>query len=281
MACALAASAEMLRSMPVTEDAPPELLHVLERYYDAAPRPSATTEEVGPFTLFLRSDPDGWPFYARPRIGLAVDVTADDVRRVRERQRDLGVPETFEWVHQTTPSLLPAARAAGVEVRKCPLLVLAPDPGVRSGLPRPTGAGAVVHTEVLAADAADLPLVWGAVHAGFAGTDEVAPRPVDRIRRLVGAGTMVVAAAYGEDGKVLGGGSHNPRGGTTELTGIAVLPSARRRGVGAALTAALVEDARARGAGTVFLSAQDDAVARVYERVGFERVGSACIGEAS
>jgi len=31
----------------------------------------------------------------------------------------------------------------------------------------------------------------------------------------------------------------------------------------------------------VFLSAQDDAVARVYERVGFQRVGTACVAEAS
>jgi RimJ/RimL family protein N-acetyltransferase len=30
---------------------------------------------------------------------------------------------------------------------------------------------------------------------------------------------------------------------------------------------------------TVFLSAQDDAVARVYERVGFVRVGTACMAE--
>ena len=46
-----------------------ELLGRIERYCDEAPRVAATTEEVGPFTLFLRSDPRGWPFYARPRSG--------------------------------------------------------------------------------------------------------------------------------------------------------------------------------------------------------------------
>jgi ribosomal protein S18 acetylase RimI-like enzyme len=79
----------------------------------------------------------------------------------------------------------------------------------------------------------------------------------------------------------VGGGTHSPRGSTTELTGIAVLPRARRRGVGAAITLALVEDARRRGMHTIFLSAQDDTVARVYERVGFVRVGTACIAGAS
>jgi ribosomal protein S18 acetylase RimI-like enzyme len=126
----------------------------------------------------------------------------------------------------------------------------------------------------------DLDAVVGAVGAGFAGTDDVTPRPAGRQRDMMRNGLLGMVGAYDDDGSVLGGGSHGPRGGTTELTGIAVLPRARRRGVGAAITAALVADARARGVGTVFLSAQDDAVARVYERVGFVRVGTACIAEA-
>jgi hypothetical protein len=44
-------------------------------------------------------------------------------------------------------------------------------------------------------------------------------------------------------------------------------------GLGATVTALLVEDAGWRGAETVFLSAGDDAVARVYERLGFRQVG--------
>jgi hypothetical protein len=35
----------------------------------------------------------------------------------------------------------------------------------------------------------------------------------------------------------------------------------------------------AGGATTIFLSAGSDAVARVYERVGFVRVGTACVAE--
>jgi len=95
----------------------------------------------------------------------------------------------------------------------------------------------------------------------------------------VDAGLVTLAVALDTDGTVVGGGSHGPRGETTELTGIAVLPRARRQMSFAAITAALVADARDRGIRTVFLSAQDEAVARVYERVGFERVGTACIAE--
>lgn len=252
---------------------PAALLAALETYYDAAPRASATTEEVGPFTLFLRDGAEGWHFYARPRLGLDADITADDVRRARERQRQLGVPEAFEWVHESTPSLLAAARRGGLTVEECPLLVLgdhaAPDAG-----------GEDVRVRTVAADDDLLPDVLGAIGAGFGGTDTVAPGRLGVRPRLIEAGLLAVVAALDAAGEVVGGGSHGPRGATTELTGIAVLPRARRRGVGAAITRALVADARERGVDTVFLSAQDDAVARVYERVGFTRVGTACLASA-
>ncbi len=246
------------------------VLAVLEDYYDAAPRPLATAEEVGPFTLFVAADPDGWPYYARPRLGLTAPVSADDVRRVCTRQRELGLPRALEWVHETTPSLLTAAREAGMAVEQCPLLVHASSAA-------PTTEP--VRVRVLDPGSPDLPAVLGAVHAGFSETDVVEPRPAEGCRDLMRKGLLTVAGAYDEHGAVLGGGSHGLRGTTTELTGIAVLPRARRRGLGAAIAHALVEDARARGAATVFLSAQDDAVGRVYERVGFVRVGTACTAE--
>ena len=57
------------------------------------------------------------------------------------------------------------------------------------------------------------------------------------------------------------------------------LPSARRRGLGAAVTAELAALVIAGGAHTVFLSAADSAVARVYAGLGFRRVGTAMIAE--
>jgi ribosomal protein S18 acetylase RimI-like enzyme len=247
-----------------------DVLARLESYYDTAPRANATAEEVGPFTSFLRTSADGWRYYARPRLGLTGDVTVADVDAIRAHRRALGEREDLEWVHETTPSLLAAARGSGLAVHECPLLVLA-DPA-----PAPKDARRAV---VLTPDD-DLDTVVGAIHAGFEGSDEVVARPTGRQRLMMREGLLALVAAYDGQGAVVGGGSHGPRGDTTELTGIAVLPRARRHGVGAAITAALVADARARGARTVFLSAQDDAVARIYERVGFERVGTACIAEA-
>ena len=244
-------------------------LETLETYYDAVPRPLATTEELGPFTLFLRRDPDGWPYYARPRLGYDGPVPSASVDDVRARQRELGVPEAFEWVHETTPGLLAAAREAGLA--ECPLLVLPAEAvPVRPSLPDS------FRVVPLAADAREVGDVVTAVSAGFAGTDDVAPGDAGRFPRLIAEGLVAMAGAY--DGETaIGGGTHGPRGTTTELTGIAVIPRARRTGVGAAITVALVADARNRGVETVFLSAWTDAVARVYERVGFVRVGTACI----
>lgn len=251
------------------------LLSTLETYYDAAPRPMATTEELGPFTLFLRAGKEGWPYYARPMLGYDGPVTAAQVEAVRKRQRELEVPESFEWVHETTPNLLAAAREAGLNVGECPLLVL---PGGAAPVIPPVPDGYSV--EMLSPESPDISAVVAAVGAGFAECDEPAEREPGRLPGLLRSGLLAMAGAYDGNGPV-GGGSHSPRGSTTELTGIAVLPRARRRGIGAAVTAALVADARAREISTVFLSAQDDSVARVYERIGFQRVGTACIAEPS
>jgi ribosomal protein S18 acetylase RimI-like enzyme len=242
----------------------------LERYYDTVPRATAGVEEVGPFTLFLRTREDGWDFYARPRLGLHHELTATDVDAVRAKQRELGVPESLEWVHDTTPSLAAAVRESGLPIRHAPLMVLRGDPVAAAGN---------AELAVLGPQDERVPAVVAAVDAGFAGSDEPGEaRHVAAQRDALAGGTSVMAAALW-DGEVVGGGTHAPRGGVTEIMGIAVLPRARRRGLGAALCALLAADARARGVRTVFLSAEDDAVARVYRRVGFGRVGTAMIAE--
>jgi ribosomal protein S18 acetylase RimI-like enzyme len=262
-----------------------DVLPVLETYYDAAPRAHARTEEVGPFTLFLKQG-EGWDYYARPRLGFAGEVTQADVDAVRARQRELGVAENLEWVHETTPSLLAAVSASGpphhpaFSVARCPLLVLPADPSLIAGPGRRVDGDVTARVRPVGLGD-DLDLVFGVIHAGFEGTDAVTPRASTRQVALIREGLLSVVAAFDEHGNVVGGGSHGPRDGTSELTGIAVLPRARRRGIGAAITAALVDDALDRGVRTVFLSAQDDTVARVYERVGFVRVGTACIAEPS
>lgn len=265
-----------------------DLLHRLEAFYDAVPRAHARAESFGPLVLFVREGV-GWPFYARP-VSPSVVVTPDDVSAARTRQRELQVPEQFEWVHELTPSLTDASRLAGLEVERCPLLVLdvstPPDPA--SFLP-PGYEAAMVGP-----DAADLAAVEAVANVGFAsrGTcvgqpgaaerDAAAaagdPQRLEGLRHQLRSGGQARAVVRGPQGPV-GVGGYQSVGEVAEVVGVATLPSMRRQGIAAAVTALLVRDALDRGRTTVFLGAQDDDVARVYERVGFRRVGTAGIAQ--
>ena len=77
------------------------------------------------------------------------------------------------------------------------------------------------------------------------------------------------------------GGSHQPVGSVSEIMGVGMLPAARGRGIGSRAHRALASDARASGATLVLLSAADDRVAALYERLGFRRVGTPCFGRAA
>jgi len=241
------------------------------------PRAAARVEDHGPLRLFI-SEGVPWPYYARPAGG---DVTEADVRALRARQWELGVPEAFEWVVDLAPTLSPAARAAGLAVDELPLMAL------QTPLEAPPVSARLRRLEpddpALASSRAVADIGFGA--PGTA-RGEACPRERDvaagnfpearlaSVRERMAAGLTVTVVAEDDDG-VAAVGSHQPVGGVTEVVGIATLPSARRRGLGAAVTAALVADARRGGAEIVFLSAGSDDIARVYGRLGFERVGTA------
>ncbi|MDA0170635.1 GNAT family N-acetyltransferase [Solirubrobacter taibaiensis] len=232
-------------------------MNAIERYYDAVPRSAARAEEIGPFTLFVSTG--AWPYYARPRLGLEHTFTADEIETVRVRQRELGIPEAFEWVHEVTPSLL---GVMPLPVMEAPLMVLA------GAVPASSDA----TVRMIEADDPALAAGVAAQDRGFGGTGEGLADRVSFLRERMASGvTRTAIATLGGD--VVAMGQHQPVGDVTEIIGVATVPEARRRGIAGALTAALVADA---AVGTVFLSAGEDA-ARVYARLGFERRATACI----
>ncbi|NEB80806.1 GNAT family N-acetyltransferase, partial [Streptomyces sp. SID14478] len=100
------------------------LLDQVERYYDTVPRAASRVEDFGSLTLFVREGP-GWPYYARPALRPGAPApSASDVKEVRARQRELGAPEAFEWVAETTPGMRAAAEEAGLAVQAYPLMAL-------------------------------------------------------------------------------------------------------------------------------------------------------------
>ncbi|WP_327676954.1 GNAT family N-acetyltransferase [Kitasatospora sp. NBC_00458] len=276
--------------------APRALLDEIERYYDAVPRAAARVEDFGPLSLFVREGA-GWPYYARPALGHdGPAATAGDVRRVLERQRELGLPEAFEWVAEHDPLLRAAVEEAGLVVHEHPLLVLGPEdgPGADGGSGADGGTDGVA-VRVLAADDPALAAAVAVPHLAFgepgtglgsAGPEELtalalelaANGTAERTAGRIASGHTVLAAAF-QDGTPLCAGQHNPVGTVTEVAGVGTLPTARRRGLGLAVTAALVEHARATGVRTVFLSAADEDVARIYRRAGFRPFATALIAE--
>jgi ribosomal protein S18 acetylase RimI-like enzyme len=261
----------------------------METFYDTLPRFTAHAEDFGGLVLFVRDGP-GWPFYARPRLDGVEPPSAADVMAARSRQRDLGLPEAFEWVHETSPDLLAVARSAGLAVLEAPLMVLdptalpaAPAPGVR--LLDPAAATFVADTELSRAVAAvgfGTPGTAGG-GAGAAERDkarvELEAAAVEEERQAIISGRRFTAVAELPDTGVVASGIGMRAGDVVEIAGVATLPAFRRRGLGAALTLTLARQALADGAELVFLSASSDDVARVYLSVGFRRIGTACIAE--
>ncbi len=267
------------------------LLRRIDAYLDAAPDGSAEAVDVGPLRAFVSHAP--WPFYVRPRpdldLGSTGAVSADDVRRAAAVLTDAGQAVSFEWVEQLVPSLHRALVESGLRVTSHPLLALDLDAG------RTPGAGRVrPGTRILDAASPDVTAALAVSDVGFAaagtaaGPEGLADRDavtvedalVDHVRVRIRAGRSVVAVLEEPGHGVIATGWHQPIGDTTEVVGVATLPAFRRHGAAVDVVARLLDDARGRGITLALLSASDDDVARVYERVGFTRVGSCGAADA-
>jgi predicted GNAT family acetyltransferase len=244
----------------------PGLLDRVEGYFAAAPLPDARMLPAG--GLDVPIGPRSWPYPARPRPGAGA-VTPGDVRAALALQADAGLPGQLEWVAESAPDVAAAAAAAGLVVEELPLLVAA-DP-VELLLPPE------VRLYVVGADDPALPRYQQV--AGIADGRPEEPAPVATLRERIAAGRTVLMVAV-EHGEPVGVGSHHPvvvdGDEVSEVTGVATLPRLRGRGLGAGLASALVAHAR-ESADLVFLTAGDDDVARVYERVGFARLGTTAV----
>ncbi|MFB8143275.1 GNAT family N-acetyltransferase [Streptomyces parvus] len=257
----------------------------IEQYYATVPLLFADAEAFGPLRLFVRNQPGtpyyGGPSHAQPTAEGSAAVTAVDISRVRARQRELGVPEAFEWLAEAAPTLRARIESAGLPVQERPLMALAPDralpapplpdgvtiraltaddPALPAALALPRLAFADAGTAVGVAGRAELSAVAGELGAN--GT-------VATTRPAIRAGHKTLMAALAPDGTPLAAGHYHPANGATEIGGVGTLPTARRQGLAAAVTAALATHARDHGVHTVFLAYAEDVIARIYARLGF------------
>ncbi|MEE1741961.1 GNAT family N-acetyltransferase [Streptomyces sp. BE147] len=220
---------------------------------------------VGPFTV--RHNPLWTLKYANYAIPdrdaepSAADVTAL-IDAFRERER---LPR-LEYLPVWAPAVEPALLAAGFTVEnRAPLLGCAPE-----GLlpPKPVD-GLRIAVPVTDAEFADAARTQ---HQGFGGEGEPEEGMAHGLRRATADGGIVALATL--DAAPAGvGGCSVAVGGLSELVGLAVAETFRRRGIGAALSAWLTERAFGQGCRTVWLEPGDGDVERIYASIGYRRIG--------
>lgn len=242
-----------------------EILKTLE----ASARESAAVGRevvpVGPFLAVIDPRTDSpWVNVAIPAgpLGSATSVAAalDRLRGVfADRRRTL----RFEFSAALWPTLPAALERAGLveDARQTVMTAAAGDvPAVEPG--------EGVRLRRMPADAADALLSEYEAAKGRGFNDDLEPFPPADMRNEMADRRRL--CAYAEiDGAIAGTGELTPAGSVAELVGVAVVPEARRRGIGAALCSELCRDWFDGGGTLVWLSAQNAVARQLYQRIGF------------
>jgi predicted GNAT family acetyltransferase len=111
-------------------------------------------------------------------------------------------------------------------------------------------------------------------HEAFGDPEPPDDRTVARLRASLNRGGHAVICVDAESRRVVGAAqSISPAGGATEIVGVAVAASHRRRGLAATMVAMLTRQAFAAGLSTVFLEAAPGADG-AYRNAGFQRTST-------
>ena len=123
-------------------------------------------------------------------------------------------------------------------------------------------------------DAASMLALARLQHDIFADPDPADERSVARLREILAAGGLALLATDAATGDPVGGAQTViPGGGATEVVGVAVARSHRRRGIAAAMVSTLASRCFATGLITVFLEAAPGADG-AYRNAGFQRTST-------
>ncbi|WP_158840745.1 GNAT family N-acetyltransferase [Saccharothrix deserti] len=222
----------------------------------------ADGERIGPFLVRFDAHSDN-PFmnYAVPDEGVA--PTPAEVNALVTAFRQRSRTPRLEYL-RPSPLVDAVLEAAGFTVdRLLPMMVV----DELTTPPRPVG----LTVEAVTSDA-DLLAVSVVQNTAFGVGGTAGAEDVARQRSLLRDDGVIVLARL--DGEPAGAGAYTaPRRGMSQVAGIAVLPSFRRRGVASAVCADLT--ARVFDSGcTPFLETEPDGkVTRLYGPLGYRTIG--------
>lgn len=238
---------------------------------------AATTHEVEvvpPFTCYLNMDDDApWANYAMPDLPFS-GVHANGLTELVECFQGYGRTPRVEYVADVAPSLASTLEAHGfIREDRTVLMVCTRESRLVAA---PVDQLTIVEvTDDSPLDVMqDFMTVQGRAFAGDdrpAATRHEAQQFRQRFHTIhtflarlgevpVGAGSLT--AAYD---------------GIAEIAGIATISAFRRRGIAAAVTAHICQQAFDDDVEALFLTAANEGAGRVYERVGFQGQGSTLI----
>ena len=221
---------------------------------------------VSPFTIFLRpSEVASEDDHAVPDEPLGNDDIREPLGRLREAFEARARHPRIRFLAEFAPYLAPALRAEDmVEERSVELLACTLD----SLIPPHEVPGLSMVTLDENSVLADVREGLDTNERGFDPRAEpVTYAQAQAFRKGLVESRAFIARIYGEPA---GAGMFNPPyGGVSELVGIATVDTSRRRGVASYLSAYAARTAFERGVELVYLSTDNPAARRVYERLGF------------
>lgn len=224
-------------------------------------------KRVGPFALLIAEGTKlRFLNYAIPDDG--ADPSAEEIDALIDAFREADRMPRLEFLPSVAPALEGRLVEHGFTVEQHLPLMTCTRTSLRD-LDAPAGVRlAEPHDDATARATVSLQ------HGVFEDPEPVTDTTVARLRGSIDRGGRAVTAIDVADGGVVGAAQTMvPAGGATEIGGVAVAASHRRRGIAAAMVASLVTQAFDSGLSTVFLEAAPGADG-AYRNAGFRRTST-------
>jgi len=244
----------------------------LQDFFDRQGRnPETETIAMGPFRAIVtpgeqEGESIAWVTLVDP------DPDEDDAVRALKRLQTAFRRHTMDVEVEYDATAYPqAARwfadAGMIAVERNPLMAVRPETFAPFAAPDIAVTRLRQHAKQLELDA------FQRIRWTNGGDLDRVPQPVERLAHDLKTATSVYLLAW-IDWEPVGTGVSHQTGDVAEIVGVVTRNDRRRRGVAATVTSELVRRHFERGGDFVFLDADDEGAARVYERLGFNRFGS-------